>query len=59
MSKGKKKIIEIDDDELNFLPSLLTESLTHIRDCLGGRLLRFLLCLVKVVVVTLLIQSKC
>ena len=24
MSKGKEKVIEIDDDELGFLPSLLT-----------------------------------
>ncbi|KAL9447906.1 hypothetical protein AB3S75_015395 [Citrus x aurantiifolia] len=25
MSKGKEKIVEIDDDELGFLPSLLTD----------------------------------
>ena len=25
MSKGKEKVIEIDDDELDFLPSLLTD----------------------------------
>ncbi len=25
MSKGKEKVIEIDDDKLNFLPGLLTE----------------------------------
>ena len=25
MSKGKKKVIEVDDDELDFLPSLLTD----------------------------------
>ena len=26
MSKGKEKVVEIDDDELGFLPSLLTDS---------------------------------
>ena len=26
MSKGKEKVIEIDDDELDFLPSLLADS---------------------------------
>ncbi|KAL9423485.1 hypothetical protein AB3S75_035554 [Citrus x aurantiifolia] len=25
MSKGKEKVIEVDDDELDFLPSLLTD----------------------------------
>ena len=25
MSKGKEKVVEIDDDELGFLPSLLTD----------------------------------
>ena len=26
MSKGKEKVVEIDDDELGFLPSLLADS---------------------------------
>ena len=26
MSKGKEKLVEVDDDELDFLPSLLTDS---------------------------------
>ena len=26
MSKGKEKIIEVDDDELDFLPSLLADA---------------------------------
>ncbi|GAY68229.1 hypothetical protein CUMW_262500, partial [Citrus unshiu] len=25
MSKGKEKVVEVDDDELDFLPSLLTD----------------------------------